>query len=73
MVITTKSGKQYIFTKRNGALWFSRGLMEGLVIKHSTFEIGSILEIYFRKVNCFGEIDSCTSFLRTLDIIVSIT
>ena len=73
MIITTKSGSEYIFSKHDGNLWISKGLMEGIVIKHSVFEIGSILEVYFRKMNCFGELDSYTSFLRTTDVIVSIS
>ena len=69
MIIKTKSGSKYLFEVNNGNLWFSKGLTEGYIISIKNLQIGSSMEIIYRKVGLYGGVEKSLSIIRTTEII----
>lgn len=63
MLVKTSSGNGYFFEVHDGNLWFSTGLIEGVVVSVKGLEIGSSMEIIYRKVGLYGKLESSTSLV----------
>lgn len=69
MIVKTNSGSTYFFEVKNGSLRFSKGLTEGIITSIKGLEIGSSMEIIYRKVGLYGGVEKSLSIIRTTEII----